>query len=146
MGFLDLFRSKYRHSDVRVRLEAVRSMTSDDAEILATVARTDKDASVRRVAIEKLDEVDVLAEVAKKDAEANLRDLASERAAEIWVSSACQDEDQALHVRRAAGHRLAATHQSIDTGRPPRLDGHVRRRNGSVEISPLCPGRAGVIG
>ncbi len=96
MGFVDLFRPKYRHSDVRVRLEAVRALTSDEADILATVARTDKDPGVRRVAIEKLDEAEVLAEIARRDADNALRGLASSRAAGMWVSSACQDDDEQL--------------------------------------------------
>ena len=96
MGIVDFFRPKYKHSDVKVRLEAVRALTSDEADILATIARSDKDAAVRRLAIEKLDEVEVLAEIAERDDDRGVRDLAGSRAAEIWVSSACQDEDAEL--------------------------------------------------
>src|SRR6267142_6960379 len=52
MGIADLFRPKYRHSDVRVRTEAVRALTADDAAILISIARTDRDIGVRRLAIE----------------------------------------------------------------------------------------------
>ena len=51
MGIADLFRPKYRHSDVRVRTEAVKALTADDAAILAQVARTDRDIGVRRIAM-----------------------------------------------------------------------------------------------
>ncbi len=92
MGIADFFRPKYRHSDVRVRTEAVRSLTSDDADTLIQVARTDRDIGVRRIAIEKIERADVLAELASAETERSLRDLAGERAAELWQSIACSDD------------------------------------------------------
>src|SRR5262245_15837130 len=89
MGIADFFRPKYRHSDVKVRLEAVRALTSDDSDILTTVAKTDREAAVRRVAIEKIDAADVLAEIAEAEADRALRDLAGARAAQMWVTLAC---------------------------------------------------------
>src|SRR5882724_9179849 len=74
MGIADLFRPKYRHSDVRVRAEAVKALTADDAAILVQVARTDRDIGVRRIAIEKIDEAGVLAEIAGAETERSLRD------------------------------------------------------------------------
>ena len=55
MGIADLFRPKYRHSDVRVRTQAVKALTADDAAILVQVARTDRDIGVRRIAIEPIE-------------------------------------------------------------------------------------------
>ena len=95
MGIADFFRPKYRHSDVKVRLEAVRALTSDDSDILVTIARTDREATVRRVAIEKLDAADVLAAIAREERDRALRDLAGSRAAALWVSRACQDGEGA---------------------------------------------------
>src|SRR3954468_8545452 len=60
MGIVDLFRPKHRHSDVRVRTEAVRALTADDAATLIQIARTDRDAGVRRLAIERIATADVL--------------------------------------------------------------------------------------
>ena len=96
MGLADFFRPKYRHSDVKVRLEAVRALTSDEADILATVAKSDKDPGVRRIAIEKLERVELLAELAASESDRANRDLAGTRAAELWVQAACQDEDETL--------------------------------------------------
>src|SRR6478672_6522424 len=93
MGIADLFRPKYRHSDVRVRTEAVKALTADDAAILVQIARTDRDIGVRRIAIEKIDEADVLAEIAAAETERSLRDYAGERAAELWASHACSDDE-----------------------------------------------------
>jgi hypothetical protein len=92
MGITDFFRPRYRHSDVKVRLEAVRAMTSDDSDILSTVARTDREAAVRRLAIEKIDEAEVLADIAEAESDRALRDLAGTRAAAMWVTLACQGE------------------------------------------------------
>ncbi len=102
MGITDFFRPKYRHSDVKVRLEAVRAMSSDESDILATVARTDRDPGVRKVAIEKLDLADVLAEIAREEADRALKALAGSRAAELWISAA-NGEDAALAGAALAG-------------------------------------------
>src|SRR3569833_3974311 len=95
MGIVDLFRPKYRHSDVRVRAEAVRALTNDDAAILVQVARSDRDIGVRRLAIEKIHEADVLAELAAAETERSLRDYAGERAAGLWQDNACGEEAEA---------------------------------------------------
>jgi len=96
MGIADFFRPKYRHSDVRVRTEAVRALTADDAAILEQIARTDRDIGVRRIAIEKIKVPDVLAGLGEAETERSLRELITERAAELWISSACsKDADEA---------------------------------------------------
>jgi len=100
MGIADFFRPKYRHSDVRVRTEAVRALTRDDATTLIQIARTDRDIGVRRVAMEKIDKASVLAEIAAAEPERSLRDFAGARAARLWQSTACADDpddaDEAL--------------------------------------------------
>jgi hypothetical protein len=96
MGIADFFRPKYRHSDVRVRAEAVRALTPEDAAILEQIARTDRDIGVRRIAIEKIDTPDILADLGSAETERSLRELITERAAELWVSHACsKDPDTA---------------------------------------------------
>jgi hypothetical protein len=96
MGIADLFRPKHRHSDVRVRVEAVRALTADDAALLIQIARTDRDTGVRRLAIERISTADVLAEIAAAEPERALRDLAGSRAAQLWLSHACSaDADKA---------------------------------------------------
>ena len=103
MGMFDLFRPKHRHSDVKVRLAAVRAMSSDETQLLASIARTDKDPAVRRVAIEKLEDVDILANIFEREADGPLRDLAGRRAAELWISGACQEDDEELARAALAG-------------------------------------------
>ena len=95
MGIADLFRPKYRHSNVKVRAEAVRQLSTDgpDAAIAINIARKDAEASIRRLAIEKIEDPDVLVDIAAGENERALRDLANERAATIWVSQAVTTED-----------------------------------------------------
>lgn len=94
MGIADLFRPKHRHSDVRVRAEAVRALTSEDAATLIQIARTDRDIGVRRLAIERISTADVLADIASAEPERSLRDYAGERAAQLWLHQACGADAQ----------------------------------------------------
>src|SRR5262249_31686709 len=110
MGIADLFRPKYRHSDVRVRTEAVKALTTDDAAILVPVARTDRDIGVRRIAIEKIDEADVLAELASAETERALRDFAGERAAQLWTQAACADDSEGANTALAGIVKLGDQH------------------------------------
>jgi hypothetical protein len=88
MGLTDLFRPKYRHSDAAVRADAVRQMGADEADLVARIAREDRDATVRRIAIDRLENPAVLAEIAAKDQDAGLRDHARARASDLWVARA----------------------------------------------------------
>lgn len=113
MGIADFFRPKYRHSDVRVRTEAVRALSTDDAAILETIAKNDRDASVRRIAIEKISAADLLADIATSDSERGVADFAGERAAAIWTTAACgPDADAAGNaltgLLRLGDHRAIA--------------------------------------
>src|SRR6476659_3767088 len=113
MGIADLFRPKYRHSNVRVRTEAVRALTADDAAILEQVARTDRDIGVRRIAIEKIDTPDVRAELASAETERSLRDFAGERAARLWTSHACSEDEQEAGDSLAGLLKLGDQHALI---------------------------------
>lgn len=98
MGIADLFRPKYRHSDVSVRTEAVRAMSApDDAAILTTIAKSDRDAGIRRLAIEKLKEAEVLADIAATESDSSVRAFAKGRAAELWCSLACGTDADAAN-------------------------------------------------
>jgi hypothetical protein len=94
MGIADFFRPKYRHSDVRVRTEAVKALGADDAAILEQVARTDRDIGVRRLAIEKIETAEVLSSLVTDETERSLRELINARAAELWTSRACSADGE----------------------------------------------------
>jgi hypothetical protein len=113
MGIADLFRPKHRHSDVRVRAEAVRALTADDAATLIQIARTDRDAGVRRLAIERIATADVLADIAAAEPERSLRDLAGERAAQLWVSQACSADPEAAGAALAGMIKTGDQHALV---------------------------------
>ncbi len=114
MGIADLFRPKYRHSNVSVRTEAVKALTRDDAAILEQIARTDRDIGVRRIAIEKIDTAEVLAELATAESERSLRDLAGERAARLWISRACGDDVERAGAALGGIVKLGDQHALVD--------------------------------
>jgi len=114
MGIADLFRPKHRHSDVRVRTEAVKALTHDDATILVQVARTDRDIGVRRLAIGKIEEATVLADIAAAESERSLRDFAGERAALLWQSSACSDDEHEANEALSGIMKLGEQHALVE--------------------------------
>ena len=114
MGIADIFRPKYRHSDVKKRTEAVKALTHDDAGILLEVARTDRDIGVRRLAIGKIEEAKVLAEIAAAETERSLRDFAGERAAQLWSSNACSDDEHEANEALSGILKLGDQHALVE--------------------------------
>src|SRR5690242_19116208 len=114
MGIADLFRPKYRHSDVRVRTEAVKALTKDDAATLIQIARNDRDTGVRRIAIEKIDTADVLADIAAGESDRGLKDLAGERAAALWAQVACGDDAEAAGAALGSILKLSEQHALVE--------------------------------
>jgi len=114
MGIADLFRPKYRHSDPRVRAEAVRALTSDDAATLVQIARTDRDVGVRRLAIERIGTAKVLADIAAADPERSLQDLASARAAQLWMPHVCSKDPEEAGAALAGIIKLADQRALVD--------------------------------
>ena len=96
MGFLDLFRPKWKHSDPNIRLEAIKDLSADDdLPRLVQVARHDRDVRIRRIAIKKIDDPDLLLEVAQAEPDEDLRRDAIEKAAERMLSVALQADGAA---------------------------------------------------
>src|SRR6266542_6583687 len=99
MGFTDLFRPKWKHSNPEVRAEAVRQLGDDQAALLATIAQKDGDARVRRLAVKRIDDVDVLGEVAAADPDESLRKAAQEKVDDILLSAANAADDEPRSLR-----------------------------------------------
>jgi Domain of Unknown Function (DUF349) len=95
MGLADLFRAKWKHSDAEVRAAAVRELGADEAHVIITIAKSDADAGVRRIAIKKLDDPGVLGEIAVSDPDESLRQIAEEKASSILLSTACGSDQAA---------------------------------------------------
>jgi hypothetical protein len=111
MSFADLFRPKWKNSNPDVRAEAVRQLGDDQADLLATIARQDQDARVRRIALKRIVDAEVLYELAARDPDQSLRDAAAEKADELLLGSATSDEEaRALEaLSRLRSPRLIAT-------------------------------------
>jgi hypothetical protein len=65
MGFTDLFKPKWKHSDPEVRRAAVKEIS--DQALLADIAKKDKNPNVREEVIKTLTDQAVLAQIAKND-------------------------------------------------------------------------------
>ena len=65
MGFKDLFKPKYEHSDYKVRIESLKEL--DDQEIITNMAKNDKNWRVRLEAVKKVNSDAVLADIANNE-------------------------------------------------------------------------------
>ena len=62
MVIFDIFRAKWKHSNPRVRLEAVEEL--EDQQTLTEIALKDDDSEVRGLAVKKLKDQQTFAEIA----------------------------------------------------------------------------------
>src|SRR6185369_5599083 len=88
MAFLDRLLPAWRHRDAEVRATAVRQLGQDSQDVLVSVARTDSDPRVRRIAVKKLDDPELLLEIGRSDADEDTRVLANARAEELLLERA----------------------------------------------------------
>lgn len=130
MGFVDLFRKKWKHSDAEVRAAAVRELAPTDVEVLEGIAQSDKDAGVRRVAIKKLEDPTILARIAREDPDESLRQIAAEKASGILIGAAVSDgveQDCQLALEQITDERAlaevakTASHKAVRSGAVARL-------------------------
>ena len=80
--FTRLFKPKWEHPDPGVRCKALES-GDVPPEVLATAAREDRDAAVRRCAVERLADLELLAALLAAEPLADIREAASHRLREI---------------------------------------------------------------
>ena len=77
MGFSDLFKPKWKHSESIVRQEAVKKITNQ--KILAEISKNEAESFVRKEAVKKITDQKILAKIAKNDAESFVREEAVEK-------------------------------------------------------------------
>ncbi len=96
MGFVDLFRPRWKHSKPSTRKKAVSQL--DDATILRQVAVDDVDPEVRRVAVRKIDEQEFLISIAREDATSPVRREAVGKITDesVLAEIACSDPDDTI--------------------------------------------------
>jgi hypothetical protein len=88
MDLIARLRPRWRHPDPAVRAAAVREMGAEEQVRLGTIASSDPDPQVRRIAIRRLRDVALLERVAEAESDRGLRDLAAERLQEVLVETA----------------------------------------------------------
>src|SRR5437867_11323665 len=91
MDILDRLRPRWRRSDPEVRVAAVREMGSRDQARLETIARSDPNARVRRIAIKKLEDPEQVDGLVQRETDEDLRACATERPPETRVARASSD-------------------------------------------------------
>ncbi len=101
MSFLDRFKiqPKYRSADPDVRIAGVQELSDspEDTAVLASLAREDSDARVRRAAAARVGEIPVLVAIAGNDGDDELRSEVLERLARFAASTdAFEEASQAL--------------------------------------------------
>jgi len=104
----------WRHSDPEVRAAAVRELGADAREVLASIARSDSDARVRRMAIKKLDDPERLLEIGRTDADEELRALATAQAEDLLV-------ERAISRQPAEDYFAIILREYLATGQPAPL-------------------------
>ena len=67
MRLLDLFRPKWKQSDVETRLSALKELKADEIDIFEEIAISDPDVQVRRAAAERISQREDLERLAEKD-------------------------------------------------------------------------------
>jgi hypothetical protein len=98
MGLLDRFKPqpRWKHADPLVRVAGVQEVPEDEQDLLASIARTDADARVRRAAVSKLLIVAVLSEVARHETDTQVRDEAAGVLLDIALGAYSASEEASL--------------------------------------------------
>ena len=120
MGFTDLFKPKWKHSNPEVRADAVRALGDDEAALLATIVRSDADVRVRRIAVKRIVDAEVLTDVAAHDPDESLRQAAIEKAEEVLVAAANGGDGRALEALGKLKHPRLLAPGGAQGRRPPR--------------------------
>jgi hypothetical protein len=78
MGFFDRFKPqpRWRHPEAAVRVAAIDAIPDEEQDLLLQLAREDSEPSVRRAAVAKLSDAGVLAEIARTDPDDSVRGVA----------------------------------------------------------------------
>ena len=98
MGLLDRLKPqpRWKHSDALVRVAGVQDLPEDEQDLLASIAREDTDARVRRTAVSKLGNVAVLTDVVRQESDGDVRDEAAGVLLDIALGAYEADEAASL--------------------------------------------------
>ena len=91
MGLFDFFRPKWKHSDYRVRIQAVREM--DDPAVLHTIAQSDENSDVRIEAVHKIQDEKALAHILENDSDPRVKNAVEKRLSDLKTSGRPTDSE-----------------------------------------------------
>jgi flavoprotein len=92
MGLLDLFRPKWKHSDLRVRWDEVKKIT--DQKVLTDIAKNGEDSYTRGMAVKNITDQNMLVEIAKNDVNFSVRHVALEKIVDPDIRNQIVQEDK----------------------------------------------------
>ncbi len=101
MALLDKLRSRpaWQHPDSVIRANAVRQLGTEHQELFTSIAKSDPDPHVRKVAVSKIEAVATLAEIGVEDNEAAVKVEAASRLSRLAAEES--DEEKALAAAAA---------------------------------------------
>ncbi len=100
MGLFDRFRAqpKWKHADAAIRLAGVEEISLEEQGLLATLAREDADARVRRAAVRKVYDPAILKDLAARDQDPEVREEAGTVLLDLAIG-AFEDSNEAESLR-----------------------------------------------
>ncbi|NIM18215.1 MAG: hypothetical protein GTO45_39950 [Candidatus Aminicenantes bacterium] len=104
MGLKDLFRPRWKHSDLSKRLDAVKRL--EDRKKLSDIAKNDNNFEVRIAAVEKSSDQKMLSDIAKNDNNFEVRITAIKKISDQKLLSEIAKNDKECKVRETAVEKL----------------------------------------
>ena len=104
MGFIDLFRPRWRHSDCLKRKEAINKISNQS--ILHEIAITDEDYTIRKIAVSRLTDQIVLAMIAERTNDYYIGEIALSKIKDQFTLADIAKNGRNSHVRETAVSKL----------------------------------------
>ncbi|MDR1812411.1 MAG: DUF349 domain-containing protein [Candidatus Fibromonas sp.] len=87
MGLLDVFKPKWQSSDLAMRKQAVQSLSSTDLDALLDVAKNDEEASIRKLAVQKISSTVHLNDLLKTEQDISVQSAIKETLRKFWFKT-----------------------------------------------------------
>jgi len=88
---------KWQHRDPEVRRQAIKTLKSDESEILTQIAREDESLAIRQLALRRLDDLDLLHKLSEQDGDQEICQFAQTCLSELLAGS--RETSPTLNVR-----------------------------------------------
>lgn len=125
MALKDMFKPKWKHSDAKVRLQAIGSLK--DQNLLAELAKNDESPEVRKAAVGKIEDQSLLSEVVKQSKDVEVREAIIQKINDQNVLAELAKDDESFKVRYEAISNLSDQSLLVEVAKHSK-DKTVRRR------------------